>query len=935
MAQPVSKFRGDAPEEELGAQGTGAHSVYHEDAVLSAAFGHTLPTAEHISALCSKREGFGLGCVLLHFMRTGRSPLALRSLDLSGPGVCTPTSLPVLAAFFQRLKPGGGGGGGAGAPLKTLLAHKCDLDDFTIFFQSLPPSLECLDLRENGLRRPSMESFSFVLTAGWLPTLLSLDLSDNPLGPFGVMALAKGLCAPLQSLQLARTDARKEGVGALAEVLKAKKVSSLQTLDLAENEMRAGGFKPLSAALCEPDAVPSLRVLMLKKNRLTEVEAGETQRDYAPLSALLSTDRLTELVELDLSENDLFDERLGVEGVPDRPSAAAVVTGGRFPKLRVLNLAGNDMYSQEAAAFANALGEGGAPLLEDLDLSENGQVAVGEDGELEGEAGGIQALADAVSAGRVSHLTRLRLNEFYDLPNDSVRSLFQAMADGKTPDLRTIEVRVPSSDDLERYDEAVDAFAVMVREGSVRKIEKILLDFYYGDLRSAPVSSLGRALGSGGASSLRELKLKWFCPWDDENPDGGVVGLAEGLGGGGMPLLEDLDLDVSFADDDGGGEGEGGAELGEVLSMGKVPSLRRVRLGWPATQLLSTLCEGLCVGSSPHPMMRLEMDLKDVTSNSAIPLSRFARAIRSGRVSYLQKLSSEWHSTLMQRSAEELGGALTHSGAGMAVLEEICIPFSHQPTEEAFFEALHRGPGRLPSLRKLPVLDGQAASCLSPLIKRGQVPSLSEVKLKLSKTNVQGIQAVAMSLGSPHAASLRKMEVQFGEFAHSDTPNLATKFTTFCVSLASDSLSKLRTLSVENVPGVLSLCAGLENGKLSSLSDLTLISVRLETEAEPLSAVLHRENLPRLSTLRLICCSLTDEGFKALTDAWKSRPPPPLQSLDLTGNNLSDGGAKTLADLLGSRRIPSLSKVNIRNNREIQGLAKEMLKTTYPESVLC
>uniref|UniRef100_A0A0G4H2E1 Uncharacterized protein n=1 Tax=Chromera velia CCMP2878 TaxID=1169474 RepID=A0A0G4H2E1_9ALVE len=895
MAQPATKFRGDAPEEELGAQGTGAQSVYTEDAVLSAAFGHTPPTAE-----------------------------------VQG------SALPPPCPSWRPSSNGGAGGGAAGTPLKTLLAQKCDLDDSTIFFQSLPPSLECLDLRENSLRRPSMESFSFVLAARWLPILLSLDLSDNPLGPFGVRALAKGLCAPLQSLRLARTDARKEGVEALAEVLKAKKVISLQTLDLAENEVRAGGFKPLAAALCEPGAVPSLRVLILKKNKLTHSESEETQRDYAPLTALLSTDRLTELEELDLSENRLFDERLGVEEAPDRVSAAAVVAAGRFPRLRVLNLAGNDINSQEAAAFTNALGDSEAPalLLEDLDLSKNGQLVVGEDGEID-EGGTIRTLANAVSAGRVSHLTRLRLNEFFDLPNDSVRSLFRAMADGKTPDLRTIEVMVSDLDESERYDEAVDAFAVMIREGGIPRIEQIHLDFYYGDLRSAPVSSLGRALGSGGASSLRELKLKWLCSDDDENPEGGLVGLAEGLGGGGMPLLEDLDLDVIFADDGGGGEG--GAELGAVLSTGKAPSLRRVRLGWPGTELLSALCEGLCVGSSPPPMMRLEMDLKDLKSDSEIPLSRFAQAIRSGRVSYLQKLSSEWHSTLMQRSAEELGGALTHSGAGMAVLEEICIPFSHQRTEEAFFEALHRGQGRLPSLRKLPVLDGRrrTSSCLAALIRGGKVPSLTEIDVRLVGAQIQECQALALSLASPHAGSLRSIDVSF-QLATYD-PNVPVKISAFCVSLASPHLNKLQALKVRtigDVPGLLCLCAGLGSGKLSSLSELTLNDVCLETQAGALSATLDEEKLPRLSTLKLIHCSLIDEGLKALTDAWKSKCPPPLEHLDVSSNNLSEGVVESLADLLGSGRIPSLSKVSIGDNK-IREPAKAVLRKGWPDVVNC
>eukprot|EP00820_Chromera_velia_P012459 Cvel_23277.t1-p1 / transcript=Cvel_23277.t1 / gene=Cvel_23277 / organism=Chromera_velia_CCMP2878 / gene_product=hypothetical protein / transcript_product=hypothetical protein / location=Cvel_scaffold2381:316-3108(-) / protein_length=179 / sequence_SO=supercontig / SO=protein_coding / is_pseudo=false len=178
MSQPATKNHGSPPSAEMGPQFAGDQIVQPVDAVLSAAFGHTLPTAKHISALCSHREGFGLGCVLLHFMRTGRSRLPLGALDLSefslgarklqyllsslplgpssletltcGPGVCTPSSLPVLAAFFQRLKAGGGGGVTAEAKmacsLKNLIASKCEMDDSHLFFWSLPPSLEALHL---------------------------------------------------------------------------------------------------------------------------------------------------------------------------------------------------------------------------------------------------------------------------------------------------------------------------------------------------------------------------------------------------------------------------------------------------------------------------------------------------------------------------------------------------------------------------------------------------------------------------------------------------------------------------------------------------------------------------------------------------------------------------------------------------------------------
>uniref|UniRef100_A0A0G4HVX8 Uncharacterized protein n=1 Tax=Chromera velia CCMP2878 TaxID=1169474 RepID=A0A0G4HVX8_9ALVE len=164
-------------------------------------------------------------------------------------------------------------------------------------------------LAGNHLRSASAEALGSILALGWLPALLSLDLSDNPLGPSGVRGLAKGLpspadALPLQSLNLARTKAGPMGVAALGEALKAKKVASLGSLDLEGNAMRPGGFKHLAAAVREM-AVPHLRVLNLKRNFLTHV--SRQHRDFAPLNDFLSTSGLRELEELDLSDNVLFD----------------------------------------------------------------------------------------------------------------------------------------------------------------------------------------------------------------------------------------------------------------------------------------------------------------------------------------------------------------------------------------------------------------------------------------------------------------------------------------------------------------------------------------------------------------------------------------------------------------------------------------------------
>uniref|UniRef100_A0A0G4FI74 Uncharacterized protein n=1 Tax=Chromera velia CCMP2878 TaxID=1169474 RepID=A0A0G4FI74_9ALVE len=941
MSRSAAIIRGFPSEEKVTLQGSGAQPVQTADAVLSAAFGHTIPTAQEICSLCSHREGFGLGCVLLHFMRTGRSHLPFGGcLDLSnfslgagklgvlfsslpsdissletlkcGRGVCTPSAVPVLASFLQRLK-SGGPTGAASTSLKTLIATECELSDSVFFFQALPPSLESLDLRGNKFRSPSMEALGSILAARWLPSILSLDLSDNPLGPLGLRALAKGLSAPLQSLRLARTGAKEKGVEALAEVLKEKKVSSLNTLDLEGNEMGAGGFKHLAAGVCAEGAVPFLRVLLLKNNKLTYSETGEEERDYAPLTTLLSTDELKELEELDLSENVLFDERLGDDDGPNRVSAAAVVSAGRFPRLRALNLSSTRMSSEETVEFANALREGGAPLLEDLDLSGKSEAVEGW-GE---DDVGIQALANALSSGRLSHLKRLGLIHRYDFVVNALQSLFEAVADGKTPDLRAIETECAETG--ENYDEAMEAVVRAVGEGKVGKIENLVLDVFSGYLRAASVSSLGRALGSGGASSLRKLKLKWESPREDESPGGGMLGLVEGLVGGGVPLLEDLDLYVRCVG------AEGGAELGEVLSTGKAPSLRRVSLGWPVSELLSALCEGLCVGSSPPPQMRMDLCLHVGSapgSYNEAALIRLCETICSGRISFLRKLSTTFRA-LRQRTAEALGGALTHPGGSLASLEEVSVspPTDHR-VAEAFLRGMQGGAGRLPSLHTLStsrVMAGEHAASLAALVTAGKVPSLREMKLNLQNAEFEGIQLLAMSLSPPHAASLRRVEVSFDY--PTSCPIGPAKIATFCVSLTSAHLTKLQVLCVEGIkesgPGVLSLCAGLGSGKLSSLCELSLEKVCLESDAKALSKALNAQKLPSLRVLRLRYCSLTDNGLNALTDAWTNRPPPPLENLDLQGNELSDEGAESLVVFLASNRIPSLSKVNLlKNNTE-------------------
>eukprot|EP00820_Chromera_velia_P018517 Cvel_27546.t1-p1 / transcript=Cvel_27546.t1 / gene=Cvel_27546 / organism=Chromera_velia_CCMP2878 / gene_product=hypothetical protein / transcript_product=hypothetical protein / location=Cvel_scaffold3457:14222-16729(+) / protein_length=293 / sequence_SO=supercontig / SO=protein_coding / is_pseudo=false len=293
MSQISDSFQNSPPAAD-NLQMSGTTSLQRTDNVLCSLIEHARPSAEvsrsespEISELASDRKGFGLALILLGFIRMGRSLLPVASLGLSGfslsarklklllsslpsgpgvvetlrcgPHVCKDACLPVLLDFL-RFKAGGA--------------------------KRVPSSLKTLNLARSRLRRVSVEDLASVFSFGWLPNLLSLDLSDNPLGPSGLKAFARGLSSspqslPLQSLKLARTKAKAEGVGALAEALKAKKTTSLQTLDLAENEMRPAGLKHFASAV-NAEAVPHLKVLVLKKNELADVT--DEEKDYAPIS---------------------------------------------------------------------------------------------------------------------------------------------------------------------------------------------------------------------------------------------------------------------------------------------------------------------------------------------------------------------------------------------------------------------------------------------------------------------------------------------------------------------------------------------------------------------------------------------------------------------------------------------------------------------------
>eukprot|EP00820_Chromera_velia_P026696 Cvel_10535.t3-p1 / transcript=Cvel_10535.t3 / gene=Cvel_10535 / organism=Chromera_velia_CCMP2878 / gene_product=hypothetical protein / transcript_product=hypothetical protein / location=Cvel_scaffold637:66419-67165(-) / protein_length=249 / sequence_SO=supercontig / SO=protein_coding / is_pseudo=false len=200
---------------------------------------------------------------------------------------------------------------------------------------------------------------------------------------------------------------------------------------------------------------------------------------------------------------------------------------------------------------------------------------------------------------------------------------------GKTPGLRLLSLSagvcwyLPSTDrelvisvrNLP-VEEGVLAVAEGVREGRLEMLEGFELELpkiHCGDspgilsdgdivcptVSGETIGRLGRDLGGGRVRRLRELKLQWT-----EEGDGGVGGLAVGLGSGGLPSLERLSLAVDCR----GGAGNGCEALGRALgsSADTLPSLRTLILSCDGDSTLSRLSAGLVEGCVP---CRIKVDL--------------------------------------------------------------------------------------------------------------------------------------------------------------------------------------------------------------------------------------------------------------------------------------------------------------------------------------
>uniref|UniRef100_A0A0G4GQB8 Uncharacterized protein n=1 Tax=Chromera velia CCMP2878 TaxID=1169474 RepID=A0A0G4GQB8_9ALVE len=919
---------------------------------LSALINHACPTAQEISALVSIKQSIGIGWVVLGFIKRNLCDVLLGSLDLSGfslgvkylhlvlcslplgPGfvetlkcgsnVCKE---PLLSVFLSSLRGDRGRPSSASSSssvfafLKTFIAAGCDLFDrqaSPFFLQpSLPSSLLHLDLSGNRLRRASMQAFSSALSGSSLASLLSLDVSYNPLGPLGVGALAEGLSdltvtpLPLQTLKMGWVRAGTKGMEVLGKALEKKKLTALLTLDLERNNVTPSGLQHLTAAVTEA-SVPNLRVLVLKNNWLTDENSpfsGEAEKkDYAPLRELLCTNALRDLEELDLSGC-----HLGVA-----VSSDVFVTPGRFPKLQRLDfyggvMGGSCLGSDELAALASGLEAGWAPGLRDLTLPDESS---GEKKE------GILAFANALNSGHLPHLTRWKLGSRPEINGEVLSAFTRGLASGAWGSLLVeIELRLKK----EAIGEGVAALAEAIREKRLLKLQKLVLKFWtFAELSGGTLWGLGWALGGGGCGALRELVVRW----GEEKGDEFLGGLAEGLASGGMPSLLDLSLEMATPTEFVPAQ-EGGRRFGEVLgTCGKVPCLRSLQLDWHSDASFAFVFEGLSLGRLA-PSVRVDLFFSFLGDGGETPaLLRCADVIRAGGLPGLRKFGFDPHETLYTHAqGAAVGEALTHSeGECLESLEDICalggvdlymegmtgVEFLH-----GFLEGMARGPGHLRALRVLDLkaflIEVGGVRSLSDVLSGNKVPNLEDLKLDVQGVGEEGMQTFVSALSCPQglppsAPILRRLDIWLSGSA---------EVSVFAGVLGSGRLCRLKELQIgalSSLGEIRALClGGLGSGRLSLLSHLDLEGIHLgEIETiRVLSETLVAEKLPSLRWLSLEATDLSDEGVGTLTEAWLGHAPPPLQDLNLRTNELTTAAGLLLRAFLSTGRLPSLERVQI------------------------
>uniref|UniRef100_A0A0G4IAF4 Uncharacterized protein n=1 Tax=Chromera velia CCMP2878 TaxID=1169474 RepID=A0A0G4IAF4_9ALVE len=414
---------------------------------------------------------------------------------------------------------------------------------------------------------------------------------------------------------------------------------------------------------------------------------------------------LSKLLGLDVSNNPL-----GPSGVATL--ARGLSASERALPLQSLKLSNTAAKAEGVKALSAPLKEGKAPSLQVLDLGGNDM-----------KAEGVGGLAGAVGAGTLSSLRVLILKKnclaSKSEGDEWSFSGLTALSSHQFPALQELDL---SENELRGSDDA-DTAAPMVGEaiggGRLPSVER--LNLVGTQMQQADVTAMCSALETGSVPSLKALHL---CRVDV--PAGQA--LAAALDSDRLPELKEL-----VVQDEPLSEGMG--VVIRSIASGKAPalSLLKIEIAYAAyptdpnthvDDIWGALAEGLRggkLGSLEDLELFFRCDHGHEDDLTIEPSREFVRALGTGGLSSLRRLSLEW-----SEESDEVVGALAESlgSGGLESLEELCVTVVCEGGEgcRALGEVLSTG--KVQSLRKL-VLGWYGDESLEKLAEGLGVGSLS------------------------------------------------------------------------------------------------------------------------------------------------------------------------------------------------------------------
>uniref|UniRef100_A0A0G4HNA3 Uncharacterized protein n=1 Tax=Chromera velia CCMP2878 TaxID=1169474 RepID=A0A0G4HNA3_9ALVE len=411
--------------------------------------------------------------------------------------------------------------------------------------------------------------------------------------------------------------------------------------------------------------------------------------------------------------------------------------GGGCPGLQKLDLAWREKGDEGVGGMAQGLGGGRLSSLRDLSL----EVRCGE----EGGGEGCKALGEVLATGKVPSLRAVSLTWWC---NDSFVSLCEGLSGGRVdpPTLIDVDLR---GDNLHF---GLTCLAEVIRAGKLSGLRKFEY-FGRGVLNREGGEALGEALTHANAS-LASLKEIIFHHQTEE----GLTGLLSGLsrGPGSLPAFRFLRCADPFPLPT-----QSVQSLSTLVSAGRVPSLSelRVDLSWIRQEGMQAFAAAL--GSSHvSALRRLDIVFCGIALRSvAVQVGMFSGALSSG---HLRRLEELWV-------------------RGVRVVEEfraLCVGL---------------GSGRLSSLHMLRLfgcrLGAEGGRALSEVVVAEKLPSLRTLDVKCTGLTDVGVTALTEGWMSRPPPPLEDLDL---------SSNLLTGRVVdpFMTLLRSGRMSSLHTLSL-------------------------------------------------------------------------------------------------------------------------------------------